>query len=641
MTARTVVASGTGSKPKRVSVRRFSGLDLWERAFGVLLIIAFGVICFTFQDYGVSWDDEYSRLQGADYLRWFASGFSDRSVLSGAASEYLYGAAFHAPAAALAFFSPLRPYETIHLVIALAGLFGLFVVFRIAHRLAGSMAAFFAAAILILTPTYYGHWFINPKDLPFAVAYIGAILMLLKVYDSLPKPSIRLTIATGVVIGCALGIRLGGVILLGYTIGVMLVWHVAHHLTNSRIAGSRPPVTRTLGAALGITVIAWAVLVLWWPFAQLDPINNPLHALSKTTSFDGAGFLNLYRGSWIRSDLLPREYLPYLLSQTLPEFYVAGMGLAFFALLGWVFDYRRAGQTDWVNAGRFFVVAAVAAAPIVAAVVLRPTVYDSTRLFLFVVPPLAIIAGIGFSHLFTWIPSRMLRWAAALPAIALAALVFADMIRLHPYQYVYFNKASGGLERASELFDTEYWGTSHKEGIEWLSRNYKPDAPRRSIGVANPSNAFLTAYYLTSGKASVDRFTHSDIREKPDVILAQTRWNLHLIYGGRVLHIVQRLNVPFLYVIESTSTGVAEDSIMKVAATKLYARRDPAGALSDLESVLRVNSSHYGALISLATAQQRLGNEIEARAAWTKVQTLATLYGDRRVVGMATAALGQ
>ncbi len=38
------------------------------------------------------------------------------------------------------------------------------------------------------------------------------------------------------------------------------------------------------------------------------------------------------------------------------------------------------------------------------------------------------------------------------------AVVFADSIRLHPYQYVSFNRLTGGIPGAAPLFELDYWG---------------------------------------------------------------------------------------------------------------------------------------------------------------------------------------
>jgi hypothetical protein len=80
-------------------MQRFNSLDRWEKAFTVMMIVLLIIVFATFRDYGVSWDDEFVRAQGADFIRWWVSGFKDRVVLSTITSEYIYGALFSAPAA--------------------------------------------------------------------------------------------------------------------------------------------------------------------------------------------------------------------------------------------------------------------------------------------------------------------------------------------------------------------------------------------------------------------------------------------------------------------------------------------------------------------------------------------------------------
>jgi len=134
--------------------------------------------------------------------------------------------------------------------------------------------------------------------------------------------------------------------------------------------------------------------------------------------------------------------------------------------------------------------------------------------------------------------------------ILVAGLTAADMIKLHPYEYVFFNRSSGGLVAASGRYETEYWGSAYKEADDWLIGHYEPEAPTGSIRVANVSQEIFTSYYLNSDRAETRRFVPVRIRDHPDVVLASTRLNLHLLYGGKVLHVVGRMGVPFVYVIE-------------------------------------------------------------------------------------------
>ena len=87
---------------------------------------------------------------------------------------------------------------------------------------------------------------------------------------------------------------------------------------------------------------------------------------------------------------------------------------------------------------------------------------------------------------------------------ALMALTVRDMVLLHPYQYVYFNRAViGGLPGAAKRFDTDYWGASYKEGVRWLV-DQAPDPPSaRRLKVASCSHSESTSYFLPA-----DRFDY-------------------------------------------------------------------------------------------------------------------------------------
>ena len=85
-------------------------------------------------------------------------------------------------------------------------------------------------------------------------------------------------------------------------------------------------------------------------------------------------------------------------------------------------------------------------------------------------------------------------------ALALTAAILApsvEMARMHPYQYAYFNFIAGGALGAEGRFETEYWITSYKEGVEWIARNttHHPGFQAKVLVAANGHNvACATAY---------------------------------------------------------------------------------------------------------------------------------------------------
>jgi len=82
-------------------------------------------------------------------------------------------------------------------------------------------------------------------------------------------------------------------------------------------------------------------------------------------------------------------------------------------------------------------------------VVLRHTpIFNVNRHVLFVVPFLAVIAGVSAAVFLDrpgWLGARVLA-AAGLGLLLLLTAV--DMVQLHPYQYVYYNRLFAGASPA-------------------------------------------------------------------------------------------------------------------------------------------------------------------------------------------------
>ncbi len=526
--------------------------SLWETATGILLAAFALLIVFTFRTYGVTVDERHSNLNGRYFIDWYASGFHDRAIID-EGNQRLYGSFFNSISAFISDNSPLGLYETGHLVIAITSLIGVFFAYRLGKRLAGPMAGFFSALLLILTPVYYGHSFINPKDIPFAVLFLVSLYYLTVSYDHLPRLGTRRIIVLGGAIGLTLGIRVGAVMLFGYLLVLIMLWLVARFRHNPSYHGRA--VWNDLQSAavscIGVGVVAWIVMLIWWPYGQVSPILNPLRALKRNANFTDFNANSLYQGRFIPSDALPRGYLPTWFSITLPEFYVLILSIGVIALVVRTLIRKPATETEDVDRqSKMLFLLFATCFPIATAIAMHPILYDGNRHFLFVVPPLAVLTGVTLAWLLTNGLSRPVKIVTAAVLVVLGGMTAIDMIRLHPYEYIFFNRSFGGLKSALGHYETDYWGVSHKEGIDWLINNYKPNAPNGSIRVANTAADFQTSYYLHSDRAETARFTPVGKRDNPDVMLSITRYDVHLKYPGKVLHVVERMGTPLLYVTE-------------------------------------------------------------------------------------------
>ena len=100
--------------------------------------------------------------------------------------------------------------------------------------------------------------------------------------------------------------------------------------------------------------------------------------------------------------------------------------------------------------------------PVACQVVTHGPAFSGLRHFLFVVPPLAVLAGIGFDAALTWLEARHRAFAAAAYVGLAAALAWpaSVMVRLHPYEYLFFNPLVGGLQGAARATTSTIGSTS-------------------------------------------------------------------------------------------------------------------------------------------------------------------------------------
>ena len=271
--------------------------------------------------------------------------------------------------------------------------------------------------------------------------------------------------------GSVAGLLLAGC-LLGVTVSVRSLGLFAGGLvTLLMIRHRRPP----LGGILAYWAVAALVCYSTWPYLWTDPIAGFVDSLKTMAAFPWQGDI-LYAGHLWDAGATPWHYTPFLIAAqvTLPAIPLAVLGMVVIA------RRARPWDVDWMLGTLVFMWMSV---PIVAAVALRSIVYDNTRQFLFALPPLLLFAGIGLDWLWAKCRSRVM--GAAVVAALLAPGVLG-ILRLHPYEYTYYNALVGGTQGASRRFETDYWCTSYREAMEEIGATAPPKAV---IAVLGPSEA--------------------------------------------------------------------------------------------------------------------------------------------------------
>lgn len=408
------------------------------------------VVLLTHRDYGITWDEPVQARYGEAVLAYLRAGLEGPT---GPEEVDLrrYGPAFEL-AAALAYAGrPEARYEIRHLLLGLTAVLGLVGVVRIASLFDGPWVAVYASLILALLPRFSGHAFHNSKDIPFAVAFTWAVYALAH-FVAEPRRW-RRALAFGLAAGGTLAVRPGGLpLLLG-------LFACAAGLA-ALAGGARRALALRGAAALSL---AWLTMVAFWPWAHEDPLRHPLQAMASAFSFP-ARFPVLFEGEVRLSDALPGHYLAKYVLVTTPPAVLA------LALAGLVWAVSRQVRAPLGAHARLLALLELwLFAPLLLPFVLRPNVYDGMRHAIFVLPALALLAGLGAAALVEWARPGWPRRAAAALLLVACALPVPSLVRLHPYQMTYFNAFVGGVAGASGRYETDYWLSSYKEAIEWVN----------------------------------------------------------------------------------------------------------------------------------------------------------------------------
>ena len=155
---------------------------------------------------------------------------------------------------------------------------------------------------------------------------------------------------------------------------------------------------------------------------------------------------------------MPRSYVPTLLALQLPGLLlVLGIGGRWARLSS--LPCERGGGAGYRAALLATVLAATL--PILITVAARPAMYNGIRHFVFTLPPFAVLGGLaGCLDRPGLNGTASRRGCAGADGVAGIASPVVAMVRLHPYEYTYFNRFAGGVAGARPRYMLDYWGLS-------------------------------------------------------------------------------------------------------------------------------------------------------------------------------------
>lgn len=492
-----------------------------KRHLPILLLLTANLLAglLSFRGYGISWDEPlfyaYADTIPAAYLP--AWDWQSETVYGPSAADHkYYGPAYLLLAGPLHVqiqtIFDLNSASAWHLINFFCFNLGIFFFYRLNLRFLSPGLATVSAAFFAFQPLLWGHSFINPKDIPFMTGFIAALTLGLDFVDSLHngKPAAGGLVLAALTLGIVSAIRI-----LGPLAGVLVFIYFLTKKANWL-------------ALIGYAALAMLMMLIFWPFLWADPFQRLFEVL-KHMSDNPTELSVLFLGQIFPANEIPRRYFAQMLLLTLsePTFGLIALGAA---RLGWqVFKKQR----DWRTPLILFLWFGSLAAYIFIKV---PAMYDGVRHFLFILPPLFVLAGYGIDWLHDKISPTWLKISLTL-ALLLPGL--SGIARLYPYEYTYYNLLAGETFR---VYERDYWLTCYGEALEWASRN----APGQRLYI---QREIQLAEAYPPGPALFD-LRGTDLSEIPSnaLLLFSTRANLDKksIYRNLpIVHTIGRENALF------------------------------------------------------------------------------------------------
>ena len=509
----------------------------------VVLIAALVIVALcTFKDYAISNDEDVQHHYAELIIAYYSSGFADQSLFK-FQNLYLYGGLFDVIAIILGHLIPIDQYDLRHILCALFGIGGIGAAAATARLIAGPRAALIAAVTLSACGVWYGTMFNHTKDIPFAAAMMGATFFLIRIARRLPSPRAGDLAVFGLLAGMALGIRVLGLLLVIYAGLAIVLYLPRQEAGQARLRFALNSALRLLPALM----LAYAIMILAWPWAALDPL-NPIRGLLSFSEFHYA-IRTVVDGQVYEMAKVPRLYVPIYILIRMPLLALFGAALAMtFALLP-----RLAAGSAQLRRRDIVLVALTVIIPLFCQVIFHGPAFTGMRHFLFVVPALAVLAGTGLDAMVTALATRGRLAASGGLAVVSACFLWnaVTLVRLHPYEYLFYNAVVGGMEGASRRYDLDYWFSSMPEALAVLETYLRRSEP---VDAGRPPQIYSVAVCgerLPFEKTVTLPQLHWDFKSEwnqSEFFIAPTHMNCDGDLDGEIVGKVERLGTAIAYV---------------------------------------------------------------------------------------------
>lgn len=518
--------------------------SMYRRLSWVLLLVCVLLGFATLPDYGMGWDEVTRWKSGDAKVDYYSQLFSSENPMAvvQAAPNEPYPGLFDMTLSLLHRATGWDRFAMGHWQAFIFGLVGLAALWRIGWIFGGARLGFWSVVLLLLTPVFYGHWFQNPKDVPFAATYTLGLLALIEWMRRYPSLSKRGLLLAAGCCGLCMATRIAGMVLLAYGLAAVAVVTLLVLWEQRGRFELRPAVRAVVGWWIALPVLglgAYLTLLPWWPAAHKNLLSVSGATLQRL-HVSASEIPLFFRGEIMWAADAPHHYTLWMFGIKAPEVLLGGL----FLLLPMAAVFLRQQLKVGLN---------LKAAPALTVLILggffpllyltfsAPALHNGARHFLFAFPALCVCAAWAYLELGQWIrEQRPALWRGAQVLFGVLLLLpTIHLLRLHPYQYVYFNALAGGPSAAIQRYEGEYWFTSSKHAMEQLAAyvSVSPElqASERALRV------FILGPWQVAEPFLPENFELGSDAATADFLILNTQMRMHEHFDGEPLFNIERM----------------------------------------------------------------------------------------------------
>ncbi len=497
-----------------ISKNFFSWIEKNNRLVVLFFFSAFLFVGIAaYKDYGLTWDENIQRVCNG-YVNYNFIFYEGKETLLKSGDKY-HGPAFELVLVLVEKALHLTEKREIYFMRHFATFFLFFISAIFFYLLSLKLfknwkLAFIAVLFYVLSPHIFSHAFYNSKDAAFLSFFTISIYFLILFHE---RQTYLRAFFYALTAAFTIDIRIVAIIIPAIS-GLLFFMELIFTLFKKK----KPEFN--LKSIFLFFLMLIGFIILFWPVLWINPVHHFIAALIENSNY----FYNaevFYFGKYIRAHDLPRHYLLFWIFVSVPVIY------SVLFLIGTVYQLKtfvmkpfyfiRENKNEIVILIWFFV-------PVSAIVIFGSVAFDTGRHLYFIHGAFILLSVYGLQSVYSFFQNKkIILYSFNFILICSLGGVIYKMVKIHPYEHLYFNEAMGNdMQKIKNNFEMDYWGISSREVLEHI---LEKDSSQKIVIYSRDYPVELNATILLpeqeqrivfTDTAEQGKYYFTDYRHKPE-----------------------------------------------------------------------------------------------------------------------------